>query len=190
MRPVAFLSPALPFRRSISSSPLVWVGFAVAAVVADFFTGPIIQFPVFYVLPVAFISWFHRARWGLSLALLMPFARLAYFDLWDPPWTFAESAVNAAIRVAVLSTIAVLVARVSQHTHKLRQEVAVLEGLLPVCVYCKRIHAEEKGWEPIVDYVATHTQADFEETVCPRCRNEIQQWTQKTGELWAKRKSS
>jgi hypothetical protein len=184
--------PSFPTVLPIEPSPryvpprLLWVSIAVAALVADFFTGPVIQFPVFYVLPVGFAAWYAGIRWGLTLALLMPVARLSYFDLWDPPWTFTESVINALIRMAVLSTIAVLLARVASHTRRLQTKVELLEGLLPVCVYCKRIHDDDREWEPIEEYVAAHTEVDFEHTVCPQCKSEVEDWATMRGRVWVR----
>jgi phosphoserine phosphatase RsbU/P len=51
----------------------------------------------------------------------------------------------------------------------LRHEVSLLQGLLPICAYCKRIRGEGESWEPIERYVEERSQAQFSHGVCPEC---------------------
>jgi CheY-like chemotaxis protein len=52
-------------------------------------------------------------------------------------------------------------------------EVKRLSGLLPICASCKRIRNDEGAWQPIEDYIATHSEADFSHGICPRCAQEL-----------------
>jgi CheY-like chemotaxis protein len=57
---------------------------------------------------------------------------------------------------------------------KALQEVKTLRGLLPICASCKRIRNEEDGnWQPIEDYIAKHSEADFTHGICPECANRL-----------------
>ena len=47
--------------------------------------------------------------WGLALAFILPFFRLYFRNIWDPPWTLWDSSINAAIRVTVFVAFAWLV---------------------------------------------------------------------------------
>jgi hypothetical protein len=47
--------------------------------------------------------------------------------------------------------------------------VAQLEGLLPICSYCKKIRDEKDTWQPIEGYISTRTEATFSHGVCPSC---------------------
>lgn len=51
----------------------------------------------------------------------------------------------------------------------LRQEVQRLEGLLPICSYCKRIHDESGKWDSLEEYVETHSAAQFSHGICEDC---------------------
>jgi phosphoserine phosphatase RsbU/P len=51
----------------------------------------------------------------------------------------------------------------------LRRHVHRLEGLLPVCMYCKKIRDDQGQWQEIETYIATHSEARFSHTVCPNC---------------------
>lgn len=51
----------------------------------------------------------------------------------------------------------------------LRTEMRQLEGLLPICSYCKRIRDENDSWMPIEGYISTRTEAKFSHGACPSC---------------------
>jgi len=48
-----------------------------------------------------------------------------------------------------------------------------LQGLLPICSYCKRICDDQKFWQPIEVYITEHSDAEFSHGVCPECREKI-----------------
>ena len=54
---------------------------------------------------------------------------------------------------------------------RLRQELKILRGLLPICAECKRIRDEDGKWWPIEDYIASRTEAHFTHTICPDCKD-------------------
>jgi sigma-B regulation protein RsbU (phosphoserine phosphatase) len=51
----------------------------------------------------------------------------------------------------------------------LRQHVQQLEGLLPICAYCKRIRDGAERWQPIEQYVEKRSDALFSHGICPDC---------------------
>lgn len=52
---------------------------------------------------------------------------------------------------------------------------ATLQGLLPICLSCKRIRtaggdsADQQAWTPIESYISGHTAARFSHGLCPAC---------------------
>ena len=52
------------------------------------------------------------------------------------------------------------------------QEVRSLEGLLPICSYCKKIRDERNAWQKVETYVADHSEARFTHGVCPSCMDQ------------------
>jgi len=48
-------------------------------------------------------------------------------------------------------------------------QVKQLKGLLPICMFCKKIRDDGNYWQQVEDYVAQHTQADFSHSICPDC---------------------
>ncbi len=56
-----------------------------------------------------------------------------------------------------------------EERHKAEKEVEALEGILPLCSFCKKIRNENDEWEEVDVYIHTHSQADISHSVCPAC---------------------
>jgi hypothetical protein len=149
---------------------LFWIGSSIILLAADYFSGPFIQFPVTYLIPISLASWFSGRRWGLAFAIILPLVRL-YFNLvlWTIPWTYVEAATNCIIRIVVFTLFAILISRIAKKTSELTKEVSMLSGLLPICSFCKKIRDESDQWQQVEQYVAEHSDASFTHGVCPEC---------------------
>lgn len=53
------------------------------------------------------------------------------------------------------------------------QQVKQLQGLLPICAYCKRVRNDQCYWQQIESYVAERSQATFSHGICPQCKEQI-----------------
>jgi hypothetical protein len=150
--------------------PLFWIAFSVLLLVADYFAGPFVQFPITYFIPISLASWYNGLPWGLSFALILPLVRL-YFNLalWTIPWTYVEAGVNCIIRIVVFTLFVILISRTAKQTSELAKEVKMLSGLLPICSYCKKIRNESNHWQQIEDYVSERSDALFTHGICPEC---------------------
>lgn len=153
----------------VFGSPAGVLGLAGLMLALDFLSGPYILFPILYVVPILLAAWYRGARWALPLAVAMPLVRLVYDHHWQVPWVDFEAWVNGGIRVAVLSTMAVLTARTAAQTRELAREVRMLEGLLPICSHCKRIRDEDDRWERLEQYITARSEARFSHSICPCC---------------------
>jgi sensor domain CHASE-containing protein len=49
------------------------------------------------------------------------------------------------------------------------ETVKTLEGLLPICCYCKRVRDDSGYWSQIDTYLRKHTNASFSHSYCPEC---------------------
>lgn len=49
--------------------------------------------------------------------------------------------------------------------------VKQLEGIIPICAYCKKIRDDEKSWHQLEQYISEHSQATFSHGICPDCYN-------------------
>jgi len=59
--------------------------------------------------------------------------------------------------------------RVAERVLGLQREVKQLQGLLPICAYCKRIRDEADAWSQVEEYVGRRTDAQFSHGICPDC---------------------
>ena len=159
----------------IKSSLVLFYGFALSILllIADYFAGPFIQFPISYLIPVAFLSWFNGRRWGVIFAIVMPLVRF-YFNiaLWSVPWTITEASINAVIRILVLSSFAIIIHRIAMQTSTLSRQVSLLEGLLPICSHCKKIRDQKDQWQEMEKYITDRSGATFTHSICPECMRE------------------
>ena len=65
--------------------------------------------------------------------------------------------------VALQDRLADRVAELQEALTKVKQ----LNGLLPICAYCKRIRTDQNYWEQVEHYVAEHSEAQFSHGICP-----------------------
>ena len=47
--------------------------------------------------------------------------------------------------------------------------VRTLEGLLPICLSCKKIQDQKGAWQPFELYVRSHSEAKITHKICPEC---------------------
>ncbi len=47
--------------------------------------------------------------------------------------------------------------------------IRTLEGLLPICMYCKSIRDDAGAWSRIEAYVSRRTNVAFSHGICPEC---------------------
>ncbi len=48
-----------------------------------------------------------------------------------------------------------------------------LQGLLPICCYCKKIRDDSNYWHQVESYVADHAAVRFSHSVCPECTDKF-----------------
>jgi hypothetical protein len=79
-------------------------------------------------------------------------------------------------RVAVGGRIVTLQRSLADRVKELETalaEVQHLQGLLPMCAWCKRIRNEGQYWERVDTYIAARTKATFTHGICPDCRAQL-----------------
>ena len=47
--------------------------------------------------------------------------------------------------------------------------VKQLEGILPICMYCKKIRDDADHWRQMEEYISKHSEANFSHGICPDC---------------------
>lgn len=146
-----------------------WVISAAAIMAADYFSGPWIQFPIMYGIPVGLAAWFNGRWWAMPIAVLMPMGRIWFSTLWASPATSAEIAINTVIRILVFVSLAYLVDKVATQKRVLEKEIQTLHGILPICGFCKRIRDPAGEWQILEKYISQRSEAQFSHGICPEC---------------------
>jgi DNA-binding response OmpR family regulator len=73
--------------------------------------------------------------------------------------------------VALQQSLADRVSELEQALVRVKQ----LQGLLPICSYCKRIRDDHNYWQQLEEYVTTHSEAQFSHGICPTCFDSVVQ---------------
>jgi DNA-binding response OmpR family regulator len=53
--------------------------------------------------------------------------------------------------------------------------VKQLEGIIPICMYCKKIRDDKDSWSQIELYISKHSEAFFSHGICPECEKKQQE---------------
>ena len=80
------------------------------------------------------------------------------------------------VRIQVGVRFVELQLNLAQRLHELQEalsQVKQLQGLLPICAYCKKIRDDNNYWQQIEVYVSEHSEAQFTHGVCPECYQKI-----------------
>ena len=75
-------------------------------------------------------------------------------------------------RVQVGSRVLELQGSLAQRVRELEAallSVKTLQGLLPICSYCKKIRNDRNYWQQVEGYICDHSQAQFSHGICPEC---------------------
>ncbi len=148
---------------------VAWIALSTFVLALDYVTGPYIEFPIFYLCPIALAAWHTGMKYGFGLSVALPLIRAAFDPHWDVPWTYVETAINTVDSISVFLLFSFLIARVAKQTQKLERDVRVLEGIMPICSFCKKIRTEEGNWQQLESFISSKSEAEFSHSVCPQC---------------------
>ncbi len=68
---------------------------------------------------------------------------------------------------------ALIIERQKKQLKQALKDVTTLQGLLPICSYCKKIRDEKDKWSDIDEYVSKHSNVQFSHSCCPDCYQNI-----------------
>ncbi len=75
-------------------------------------------------------------------------------------------------RVQVGARIVILQRQLTNRIRELEEalsQVKQLQGLLPICSYCKKIRDDHNYWQQVEEYISKHSRAQFSHSICPDC---------------------
>jgi CheY-like chemotaxis protein len=79
-------------------------------------------------------------------------------------------------RLAVGARVLALQRRLADRVRELEAamgRVKQLQGLLPMCAYCKKIRDDRNYWQQVEEYVSAHSDAQFSHGICPDCYDRV-----------------
>lgn len=92
-------------------------------------------------------------------------------DYLIKPFDPQELRSRLQVGLRVLKLESALAGKVSELEHAI-QHVKVLQGLLPICMYCKKIRDDSDSWHRLESYIEKHSSAMFTHSLCTECREE------------------
>jgi phosphoserine phosphatase RsbU/P len=92
-------------------------------------------------------------------------------DFLQKPFDEAELRVRLRVGERVLALERDLHVRVGELQDAL-DHVKQLQGIIPICMHCKRIRDDHEAWHQLEAYFAVHADAQFTHTLCRECLKE------------------
>ncbi len=123
-------------------------------------------------------DWMMPDRSGLQLCRWVRARKLeyVYFILYTPCDASKENedaAIDAGVDDFLQKPVNLRELRIRLHVAKRILDSAAhireLQGLVPICSYCKSVRDDEDYWQRIEQYVSARTGSEFTHSVCPAC---------------------
>jgi sigma-B regulation protein RsbU (phosphoserine phosphatase) len=89
-------------------------------------------------------------------------------DYLTKPFHREELKVRVEVGVRMLELQRVLADRVKELEEALSQ-VKQLQGLLPICSYCKKVRDDQNYWQKVDTYISDRIDLQFSHGICPDC---------------------
>lgn len=88
---------------------------------------------------------------------------------------FTPFALSVAILVVTTVILAIAVGGtwVDRRLERARTTIAQLQGLLPICAWCKKIRDEDGSWLDLEAYIQSRSRAQFSHGICAQCEREF-----------------
>lgn len=93
-------------------------------------------------------------------------------DYVTKPFDTSELRARMRVGVRVVKLQSALAERVRDLEVALSR-VKQLQGLLPICCYCKKIRDDQNYWHQVESYVGTHADVRFSHGICPDCSDKL-----------------
>lgn len=82
-------------------------------------------------------------------------------------WTEMQVAVAAAAVLAFALSVVLF-----RHD-RAQRELGTLRGIIPFCMYCKRLRDDENFWQQVDHYLKFHSDAMISHGICPSCYEDV-----------------
>ena len=89
-------------------------------------------------------------------------------DYLGKPFDEDELMARISVGIRMLEIQNRLVAKVQELSLAL-EHIKILQGIIPICSFCKKIRNDQGYWEQVENYISDHSQALFSHSFCPEC---------------------
>lgn len=89
-------------------------------------------------------------------------------DYLTKPYDRDELRVRVQVGTRIIDLQTKLAGRVGELESAL-EHVKQLQGILPICSYCKKIRDDQDYWQTVETYVSSHSEVKFSHGICPPC---------------------
>ena len=161
---------------SVVISLMLWAALAWL----DYTMGLKVRFGPAYAIPVLLITWYLGRNWGLLSALVstsiwhgmqmivLQDYSITFYRYWDLlSGLLAFSAV--ALAASWSRKLYLRASLLNEELQLALEKVKTLEGMLPICAWCRKVRDEQGLWEQIEIYVSKHSDTTWTHGICPEC---------------------
>ena len=93
-------------------------------------------------------------------------------DYITKPFDHGELRARVQVGLRVLELQSALADRVRE-LEEAMASVKTLQGLLPICCYCKKIRDDGNYWHRVESYIGEHANVRFSHGICPECSHKL-----------------
>ncbi len=156
------------FERGLWSRTWFMLLLCVVVVALDWELVPLSVFPFVFVFPVMLVAWNRQLWLSVVCCGILSLTRTAHQFVFSQRPITANEVADLLLCFFVLELLVVLTTLLGRQSRQLRQRVRALEGLLPICSFCKSIRNDKDEWERLENYVARHG-VTLSHGLCPDC---------------------
>jgi len=123
--------------------PWKWLLLSSFSLLVDYFSGPLVHFPITFIFPVALAAWHRNLNWAVGIALSLPLFRGGLNLIWDFETHPLVAISNLLIRITVLLIFAFLIHKISMQSMN--------------------------DWHQVENYITDRSEVRFSHSFCPEC---------------------
>ncbi len=160
--------------------------YVLALGVVDYLSTSELDLFLFYSVPVAITAWVAGRGPAVGVSLMGLGTWITGHLIWATPYSSPFYTYwNTALRGGWILIVALMVSQIRRDLDRERRlnadlatalgEVRELQGLLPICAWCKKIRNDDGYWEELESHIRRTTRTEFTHGICPACKARLLQ---------------
>lgn len=106
------------------------------------------------------VAGFSLVAWGVYI--------IAFSFININPFLFYGFLVGFHV-LSAFGMVVMVIGKIRAEVEESELKIKNLEGILPICAYCKKIRDEENNWHQMELYIEERSKAEFSHGICPDC---------------------